>query len=74
MVEKEDNATTSKQISGVYGFFLLVIGFSVVIGGLFAKGVSWLLPGLVLLIVGYWSVCRADIVVEEVEDKKKRGE
>jgi len=65
MTEKEDNAKVSKQINGAYGFFLLIIGFSVVCGSLISKGISWVLPGLILLIVGYWSVCKADIKPDE---------
>ena len=70
MTEK-DNSRTSKEFNGLFGFFLLIIGFSTVVAGILARdGLVWMAPGLVLLIVGYWSVSRADIGVKEEEDKK----
>ena len=70
MVEK-DNSRTSKELNGLYGFFLLIIGFSTVVAGILAgEGLLWMVPGLALLVVGYLSVSRADIKVKEEEDKK----
>ena len=72
MVEK-DNARTSKQLNGIYGFFLLIIGFSTVVGGiLVGDGLLWMVPGLALLVVGYLAVRKFDMKVEEVETEKKR--
>jgi len=71
MKEKKDNARVSKEFNGLSGFFLLIIGFSIVCGSFISRILPWVLPGLILLIFGYLTVRKADMK-PEIETEKKR--
>jgi len=52
MEKRNSNDRASKQLNGLFGFFLLIVGFATVVAGILAgDGLLWMLPGLALSLV-----------------------